>query len=159
MKKFSVSKGLWCASLFLAVCILASCRSGIDFLPGNASGSSQILISFKLDKRLLGPTYGGDRWVSPPSYGPILAPGDTYIVEARAVAVDKDGEQLPADFEWVPEDPQIVTVSPSQGDAVSIEIRGVGESRLEISSQGTSKTLTIKASYRQKDVLEVEITQ
>ncbi len=33
-----------------------------------ADTPTAIQVSFKLDPRLSGPTYGGERWISPPTY-------------------------------------------------------------------------------------------
>ena len=145
-------------AMLAAATSLAGCARMAERPQESAIAAVQLL--FKLDPRLLGPTYGGERWVSPPTYGPILHPGSTYVVEARAVALNQEGERLPAaTFEWIPEDPEMVAVSPGQGEAVSIKVQGAGESRLQVTSRGASKILTIRAAYRQNNVIEVEITQ
>lgn len=127
--------------------------------PNNAS-TAEIQVFFKLDLRLLGPTYGGERWVSPPTYGPVQAPGETYIVEARAEAIDKSGQSFHTNFEWEPEDSEMVAVAPGQDDVVMITIKRAGESRLQVTSQGgASKTLHIKAVFSQNNAIQVEISQ
>jgi len=118
-----------------------------------------IQVSFKLDPRLLGSTYGGGRWVSPSTYGPIAGVGDTYTVEARAYRVNARGQEAQIIPQWIPADPDRVTVSPGQGNQVTITVKGAGESTLQVTtSNGMSKTLSIKATY-QDNVIQVEISQ
>lgn len=141
----------------LAVAVsTAGCTQTAETPPDPSLTGLQIL--FKLDHRLLGPTYGGERWVSPPTYGPVRASGNSYVVEARAEVLDNNGQPRQANFEWKPEDPEMVAVSPSQGDEVTINIQRAGESRLQVTSQGVSKTLNIRAT-QQKGVIQVEISQ
>jgi len=117
-----------------------------------------IRISFKLDPRLLGPTYGGERWVSPGTYGPIFSSEKTYQVDARAVVLDVNGKSLSTTPMWTPENPAMITVSPDQGGQVTIFIQEAGESRVEITARNLLKTLLIKAEYM-NNVIQVEIVQ
>src|SRR5439155_27115962 len=56
--------------------------------PPAAAAQSGIRVTFKLDPRLSGPTYGGERWVSPQTYSGANAQD---AVEARVFAVDDKG--------------------------------------------------------------------
>jgi hypothetical protein len=112
-------------------------------------------ISFKLDPRLASGTYGGERWVSPPMYTGAAAQ-DT--VEGRVEGFDAKGRPLNISAKWVPSDPEMVTVSPGEGRQVRIVVKRAGETRLQVSSQGVSRELVIKAASRNSGML-VEITQ
>jgi len=118
-----------------------------------------IRVSFKLDPRLTQGMYMGEQWVSPPAYGPLVSSGNTYTVEAKAFRLDAQGQAVPISPEWIPADPDMVTVSPGQGHAVTITVQRAGESRLKVAFQGVSKELTIKAAAYQGDAMQVEISQ
>jgi hypothetical protein len=51
------------------------------------AAAATINVAFKLDPRLSGPTYGGERWVSPPTY---TAASAQDVVEA-GLALDARG--------------------------------------------------------------------
>ncbi len=114
-----------------------------------------IRVSFMLDPRLVDSTYAGQRWVSPATY---LGAGGQNTVEARALGVDGKGRPAKTTLEWIPSDPQMVTVSPSQGDRVKITVHRAGESRLRIAAQGFSRAWVVRAKDLGQ-VLQVEITQ
>jgi len=118
----------------------------------------RIQVSFKLDPRLLGPTYGGERWVSPATYGPILSAGKTYTMEVQAVAFDRNGRSLTTNIEWTPDNPEMINISPNQGGQVTITIQNAGQSRIQITAQDFSKTLLVKAEYV-NNAVRVEISQ
>jgi len=63
-----------------------------------------------------------------------------------ARAVNASGQPVTASLEWIPSDPEMVTVSPSQGDHVKITVHKAGESQLKITAQGFSKELVVKAT-------------
>jgi hypothetical protein len=124
--------------------------------PNTATASPiTITLSFKMDPRLSGPTYGGERWVSPPTYTGAAAQ-DT--VEARAQAIDANGRPSDASFRWTPADPQMLSVSPGQGDRVKIAVKHAGESKLKVVAQGSSRELLVKAKSLGKTI-QVEIVQ
>ena len=116
-----------------------------------AADKTSLQVSFKLDPRILSGVYGGERWVSPPTYTTTL---DT--VEARVAGVDSKGGIKKISAKWTPSDPEMVTVSPSEGNEVKIAVKRAGESSLRVTSEGVSKELAIKAAY-QNDVMQVEI--
>ena len=145
------------AAMLVVALFMAGCNTqGDEALP--EIPVANILIQFKLDKLLVSSNYGGDIWVSPPAYGPILHPGDQYVLEARAEALDRDGQRLQADFEWIPENPEMVVVSPAQGSQVTITVLSEGRSILKVTSQGFTKTLVIEAVY-QNAAIRVTVSQ
>jgi FKBP-type peptidyl-prolyl cis-trans isomerase FklB len=132
-------------------------------LPGRAraqtsspeqSSVKSITLSFKLDPRLQNATYGGEKWVSVPYRGANAQ--DT--VEVRAQGLDVNGRPTKIDPEWIPSDPEMVTVTPARGEQVKITVKRAGESKLKISAQGLSRELILKATYLGKSI-QVEITQ
>lgn len=116
---------------------------------------TDIQVSFKLDPRITQGLYMGERWVSPATYTGTSAQ-DT--VEARVQGTDAKGRPVSISPKWIPADPEMVTVSPSQGSQVKITVKRAGESRLQVTSQGVSKELSVKAAVR-NNVLQVEIAQ
>ncbi|OFW16725.1 MAG: hypothetical protein A3H27_09460 [Acidobacteria bacterium RIFCSPLOWO2_02_FULL_59_13] len=119
----------------------------------SASALADIRFSFKLDPRVFGGTYGGERWVSPATYTTTL---DT--VEARVAGVGSKGSLENMNAKWIPSDPEMVTVTPSEGNEVKIIVHRVGESKLTVASQGISKELAIKAEHK-GEAMQVEIAQ
>ncbi len=117
-----------------------------------AASPASIKVSFKLDPSLTRGMYMGDRWVSPPTYA-TSQPGKTSTIEARVEGLDKGISPT-----WTPSDPKMVTVSPQQGHYVTITVLQAGQSDVKVTSQGASKTLSIKAAY-EGDEIQVEISQ
>ena len=116
---------------------------------------TDLQVSFKLDPRLTKSLYMGDRWVSPPTY---TGTSGQDTVEARAQGLDSEGRSVSISPQWIAADPEMVTVSPSQGSEVKITLKRAGESRLQVISQGVTKELSIKAAVR-NNLLEVQIAQ
>lgn len=114
-----------------------------------------IHFSFKLDPRVLGPTYGGERWGSPPTY---TGASGQDAIEVRASAVDARGTPAKESIGWSPSDPEMVTVTPAGGDRVKIVVKRPGESGLMVKSGGASRKLTIKA-VQPNGIWQVTITQ
>ncbi len=140
---------------FLTLAVPSSSWAGDEKAAPAAASPTTITFSFKLDPRLFGPTYGGERWVSPKTYTGASAQ-DT--VEARALAVDAKGRPLKIDLEWTVSDPEMVTVSPPRGDQVKITAKREGESIVTVKSGGTSRKLTVKA-VQTKGIWQVSISQ
>jgi hypothetical protein len=123
---------------------------------GQPATTSTILVSFKLDPRLQGGTYGGEIWVSPPAYVGIQG---QHTVDARAAIVDADGGLTSISPDWTPSDPGMISVSPTLGAQVAIDVRQAGESTLTVTVGGLSKTLRITATAQAGRVVQVEISQ
>jgi hypothetical protein len=117
--------------------------------------ASDIRFAFKLDPRLSGGTYGGERWVSPPTYTGVSAQN---TVEVRAGVFDAAGMPMNISPEWIPDNPALVSVSPGDGKRVRITVQGAGESRLKVNANGVSRELVIKAKS-ENDALQMEISQ
>jgi len=118
-----------------------------------------IEVSFKLDPRHTKGVYMGEGWVSPPiSIYAGAQIGTTPTVEAKVQALDAKGQPVDLSPEWIPADPEMVTVSPGQGNAVMITVRHAGQSSLQVTSQKASKKLSIKAWY-QGDAIQAEISE
>jgi FKBP-type peptidyl-prolyl cis-trans isomerase len=115
--------------------------------PAAKAAITGIQLSFKRDPRAVDPTRAIGPWVSGPNYGGATAQ-DT--VEVRAEGVDAAGKSAKISPEWVPSDPEMVTVSPDQGDDVKITVHRAGESKLKIAYKGVSKELVVRAKYQGK---------
>jgi hypothetical protein len=100
--------------------------------------------------------YMGDRWVSPPTFTSVHD-GRVASVAVRARGVDAAGKSVKISPEWRPEDPGMVTVTPSLGERVKITVRSEGRSQVEVRASGVSTKLLIKATH-QGDVTQVEIS-
>ena len=146
--KTTLSLNLLALISVLLVCIFLASKGTAD----QARASADIKVSFKLDPSLTRGMYMGDRWVSPPTYT-TSQPGKTSTIEAKVESLDK--RISPS---WTPSDPKMVKVAPQQGQTVTITVLRAGQSSLKVTSQGVSKTLSIKAAY-EGDEIEVEISQ
>jgi hypothetical protein len=117
-----------------------------------------LLVSFKMDPRLATGTYGGlTRWVSPRVFTCVGA-GDSCTIDAKVEARDASGSPIAITATWTSHDPAIARVTPSEGREVQIVVRQVGETRVRVTSEGMSKELAVKATYRNK-VLVVDIAR
>ncbi|MBI4463517.1 MAG: hypothetical protein HY647_02325 [Acidobacteria bacterium] len=119
---------------------------------------TDIQVSYRLDPWLIGGSYGGGFWVSPPVLGPATQGGSTFTLETRAVGLNAQGQPIAISPMWIPDDPAMVTVSPNQGNLVTITVQRAGQSSLRVTSQGVSKELVIQGTY-QGNALYVEIAQ
>jgi hypothetical protein len=106
-------------------------------------------VMFKLDPRLASGVYGGERWVAPPVYTRV-GNDKSCTIDAKAPHFDRPT--------WTASDPEMVTITPINASDVQIVVRRPGESTIRVDSNGISKTLKVKAEYR-NNVLEVEIAQ
>jgi len=110
--------------------------------PAASAPQTRILLSFKIDSRVLGPTYGGEHWVSPPTY---TGARDQDAVETNARALDARGAPLKTELEWKVSDPELLTVSPPRGARVTIAAKRPGVSTVTVKAGGASKTFTFRA--------------
>jgi len=116
-----------------------------------------ITISFKLDPRITRGSYMGDRWVSPPTYARVGEEKE-LTVDAKVRGLDAKGRPKDISPTWTPSDPDMVTVTPGQGNQVLITVKHAGESSLTVTYGVVTKKLDIKA-VRQNGGLRVDITQ
>ncbi len=117
---------------------------------------TDIKVSFKLDPRLMGGTYAQPGWVAPPVYEGIQ--GQNIIV-AKADGFDEKGQLIEGiEPQWIPEDPDMVSVSPGEGGSVKITINGPTESGLKLVYGEFSKTLSVTATT-DNDILQIKISQ
>ncbi len=145
-------------TLVLSALVLAvphSSPAGDEKAAPVAASPATIAVSFKLDPRLSGPTYGGERWVSPPTYTGAAAQ-DT--VEARAFAVDAQGRSTKVDAVWSASDPELLTVSPPRGDQVKITAKRVGQSNVTVTSGAASTKLIVK-TVQKNGIRQVSISR
>ena len=119
------------------------------------AAAARINLVFKLDPRLAGGTYGGERWVSPPIY---TGASGQDVVEAKATAVDAKGRPANPSIDWKPSEPEMVTVSPPRGQQVKIAVKRAGESNVTVTSGGVSRKLVVKAEDK-NGVRQLTITQ
>jgi FKBP-type peptidyl-prolyl cis-trans isomerase len=121
---------------------------------------SDIRFSFKLDPRLTSGVYGSERWVS---QFPYMGATAQDRVEAKAVGIDAKGTPIRGNPGWIAADPEMVTVSPPEGEAVTINVKRDGESRLFVNVQGISRELIVHAAtqngFMQFRIDRVEVKQ
>jgi FKBP-type peptidyl-prolyl cis-trans isomerase FklB len=142
-------------AIFTSIALAMGFAGAVPSAEGQTPALTDLQVSFKLDPRLTQGQYLGELWVSPPTYTGTTGQ-DT--VEARAQGTDGRGRPVNTSPRWIPADPEMVTVSPSEGNQVKITVKRAGESRLQVISQGVSKELSVKAVHK-NSVLQVEITQ
>jgi FKBP-type peptidyl-prolyl cis-trans isomerase FklB len=143
------------ATLIFEVDLIAIEDASVPSVPP-AADVTDLVISFKLDPRFLGGTYGQVGWITPETYQGISGQ-DT--VEAKADGLDATGTPVAGiNAEWIPENPDMVTVSPGEDGSVKIIVRSPGESSLKVVYGDLSKTLSIKARA-ENDALQIEISQ
>jgi FKBP-type peptidyl-prolyl cis-trans isomerase len=117
-----------------------------------------ISIAFKLDPRLTGGTYGGEQWVSPPTFSSPAQGGSEATIETRVQSVDARGRAASAKPRWVVAEPDMVEVQARGEDVYAITVKRPGESRLEARAGGASLELTVTAR-RVGEALQVDITK
>lgn len=122
------------------------------------SAAAGIQVFYRLDPWLVSNNYGGALWASSAVFGPVTQGGPTFTLEVKALGLDAAGQSVDISAQWIPADPGMVTLSPSQGNQVKLTVQRAGQSSLRVISQGVSKELVIDATY-QGDALLVEIAQ
>lgn len=131
----------------LLICLmLVGCKTSASEPPPTARES--ISVSYRLDPRLAGGTYGGERWIKGPSYTSSAQPGPAAVIEAKAAAT-----------KWTASDPSMVTVAPVSPGRVRITVRKPGESRLTLSDEHAMTELVVRGRSVGNSALQVEIAQ
>src|SRR5690348_3336457 len=115
-----------------------------------APAVKEIQVSFKRDPRMVDPYRGIGVWVTGSNYKGATA---QTTVEARAEGVGASGKAVKISAQWSASDPDMVTVSPTQGDNVNITVRRPGESRVKVAYQELSKEFVVRAQYAGKFML------
>lgn len=133
----------------LALMVSLSFLVALGFAQSSING---IQLTYKRDPRQVDPTRGIAPWVQGPGYGGATAQ-DT--VEVRAEGIDTRGKVVKIAPQWTPSDPEMVTVSPSQGDDVKITVHRAGESTLKVTYQAFSMELVVKAHKNNFLVFEI----
>lgn len=142
------------AALAVALAIPAA-RTPAALEKAGGPAPATLRVAFKLDPRLAGPTYGGERWVSPPTY---QGARGQDAVEAQASAVDARRIPVKTAIDWAPSDPEMVTVTPARGAHVRIAVRRPGRSTVTLKAGEASRKLTIEAA-RTDGVWHLTISQ
>ena len=149
-------RGCTLLALVVACSVHGRALAGTEPAPGRVA---RIVVAFKLDPRLTQALYMGERWVAPASYNSISAPSGTSIsVEARAHGVDTRGRMLRINPEWTSSDPEMATVTPARGSAVTITVRRPGASTITLRDGGTSRKLTLQ-TVSQSGGWRVDVSQ
>jgi hypothetical protein len=117
--------------------------------------AARLGIMFKLDPRLVSGVYGsaGDRWVSPPKYVKV-GEGKTCAVEVKAISPPS----VSASPKWTAVDPDMVTITPSEGNLVRLLVQRSGQTHVRVTAGDQFRVLTIAAGFK-NNVLQVEISQ
>ncbi len=126
-------------------------------LAGIARGASieGINVSYQLDPRVVDPTHGGNRWISPPTY---LGANAQDTFEALAQGVDAKGNPARINPKWIASDPGVVSVSPNLGNQVKIVVKRAGESKVKVVAGSVSTELLVQARTA-GSFIQVTITQ
>ena len=156
-----------CSALVLAGSFLAAngwaqtakTEAGLNQAEGaspKTGAAASINISFKVDPRLSGPTYGGERWISPRIFTGAAA---QTSVQAKVEGVDANGRPVKISPTWTPADPDMVEVSPSEGSAVNITVKHAGTTTLALAVPGgVSRQLSVHADVK-SETLQIRISQ
>ena len=127
----------------------------VQVLAPPAPTAPRLSVSFKLDPRLAGGTYGGERWVSPPTF---MGAAAQDTVQARVDGFGAQGQRLKISPKWTASDLDMIDVTPGDGGVFNIKVKRAGESTLEVAALGVSKVLAIKAEQK-NNVMQVQLAQ
>jgi len=141
--------------LFIALLVL-SVFAGVA-VAQKAPAIESFQVKFKLDTATTKSLHMGDVWGAPAKFTGAKA-GRLFIVEARAVALDADGNDVDLAATWKSANPSMVKVSPGTGKRVTFSVMKPGEGTVEVSYGNLTRKLDIKAAY-QAGIMQVEIDQ
>jgi hypothetical protein len=123
-----------------------------------AAAAGAIEVSFKLDPRVTKSLYMGERWVSGPAFSSASVPeGEAITVEARARR-PRAGVAGKIGPTWIASDPEMVTITPVQGDYVKLTVRRAGESTVTVKHGGLSTAFAVK-TVRQAGHWRVDLSK
>lgn len=124
--------------------------------------ATRIAVSFKMDPRVLGGSYGGERWIAGQRFSSAVQQGTEVTIEAKVRGRDAGGKTVPIDPAWVAEDADMVAVSPVAGtelDHVQLTVKKLGECTLRVGSPEAWKELRVTAKAVGTNAMVVTITQ
>jgi hypothetical protein len=121
------------------------------------SDLTSLTVSFKLDPRLTRSLYMGDRWVSPAVYTRV-GDADKVDVEAKATGIDRRGQPVAVEAEWLAADPELVAVKPGPAGEATLVVQREGRTTVEVKARGVSRTLSVTAT-RKNNAIQVDITE
>ena len=113
------------------------------------SAHEMVGVAFKLDPRLAGGTYGGERWITALPYTSGAQPGRRAVVEAKAAVPDAV---------WAASDPSMIEVSPAKAGRVQIAVNRPGEGTLRLTHGDAWTELRVRARPIGEHAMQVEIT-
>jgi FKBP-type peptidyl-prolyl cis-trans isomerase FklB len=140
----------WIWLLSATILLMTLGRAAECIAQAAAPAVKELQVSFKRDPRMVDPYRGIGVWVTGSTYKGATA---QTIVEARAEGVGASGKAFKISAQWSASDPDMVTVSPTQGDNVNITVRRAGESRVKVAYQELSKEFVVRAQYAGKFML------
>jgi hypothetical protein len=146
----------------LGLCLVLVCAAQCQRPKPDADTLAGVRVSFKLDPRLVGGTYGGERWVSQSTYTSAAQPGREATVEARVHGIDGRGRTVPIRPRWEAANPALVVVAPvrpGELDHVRITVKHPGETIVKMATPGISHELLVRASAVGDSGIQVEIVQ
>jgi hypothetical protein len=110
---------------------------------------------FKLDPRLTAGLHMGTRWVSPATFVGVQE-GAVFTIAVRARGAAGGGAR--AARTWLPSEPDMVAVTPHEGDEVELTVLRPGRSTLSVTSAGAASDLVVDA-VEEAGGLRVSISQ
>ena len=142
--------------LFISL-LMVSVFAGIAVAQEVQGSVESFQVKFKLDSATTKGLHMGEVWASPAKFTGARA-GRLFIVEARAVALDANGNDVDLAATWKSANPSMVKVSPRTGKRVNFSVMKPGQGTVQVSYGNLTRKLDIKASY-QAGVMQVEIDQ
>jgi hypothetical protein len=155
-----VRRSLLAASAFVLSAVIVG--AGPEQTSAASSQVARLTVSFKMDPRIFGGSYGGERWMSGRTFSSAAQQGNEATVEAKVGGRDGSGRTVAISPDWVLADPDMVVVWPVSGaalDHVRLVVKKPGESRVRVVSQGVSKELLVTAKAVGANTMQVTITQ
>lgn len=112
-----------------------------------------IKVAYLLDPRITQGAYMGERWLSRPAYS-IRA---SSKISVKTIGLDAMGRAVKIDPTWTG-DPDMVSITPSQGPKVTITVLKPGRSDVVVTSGNVSKKLSVMGA-QEDGVWRVEVSE
>jgi len=117
---------------------------------------ASIRFAFKPDPRLSNGTYAAlPDWVSPQKF---FGANGQNTVQVMAGGLDGAGQPIPITPTWTTAAPELIDVAPGEGSVAAITVKGTGEGTVEVSADGVTRLLSVKAEDR-AGVITVQMSQ